>query len=104
MQNTYVNKQGFTIVELLIVIVVMAILAVISVAAYSSMQEQARSSALKSDFAQIKKKLSLYRVEHGRYPRTNSELIAADLSLTKDVYATELASYIRRIPQCNLLS
>ncbi|NCC20519.1 prepilin-type N-terminal cleavage/methylation domain-containing protein, partial [Candidatus Saccharibacteria bacterium] len=48
MKNTYANKpntlQGFTIVELLIVIVVIAILAVISVAAYSNIQMKARNS------------------------------------------------------------
>ena len=40
------EAHGFTIVELLIVIVVIAILAAISVAAYVNIQERARFSAM----------------------------------------------------------
>ncbi len=62
------RPRGFTIVELLIVIVVIAILAAISVVAYSGIQERARMSYLLSDIAAIKKAMELYKADHGHYP------------------------------------
>ncbi len=59
------TKSGFTLVELLIVIVVIAILAAISVVAYNGVQERARNSKRVSDIAQIKKALLVYDSLHG---------------------------------------
>ena len=62
------NQSGFTIVELLIVIVVVAILAAISVVAYVGMANNAYDIAIKSDLVNIAKKLELVKVETGYYP------------------------------------
>lgn len=52
----YTTKQkGFTIVELLIVIVVIAILAAISIVAYTGINNRARASERKSDATSISK-------------------------------------------------
>ena len=59
------TTTGFTIVELLIVIVVIAILAAISMVAYTNIQGRARDSRRASDIAQIKKALLAYDVLHG---------------------------------------
>ncbi|HMQ97211.1 MAG TPA: prepilin-type N-terminal cleavage/methylation domain-containing protein [Candidatus Nanoperiomorbaceae bacterium] len=62
------TKTGFTIVELLIVIVVVAILATISVVAYNGIQQRARDITRTQAIAQIQKALEVYLVEYGRYP------------------------------------
>ncbi len=63
------SRSGFTIVELLIVIVVIAIIAAISVVAYGGVQERARDSKRLSDFAVINKAVRLYYADNGAYPR-----------------------------------
>lgn len=65
-------KRGFTIVELLIVIVVIAILAAISIVAYNGIQQRARDSQRKNDVAAIAKALKLYRVDNGDLLTTGS--------------------------------
>ena len=71
------KSRGFTIVELLIVIVVIAILAAISMAVYGNISAKARDNVRKQDMATIKKALLAYDVEHGgvrattRLPRYN---------------------------------
>ena len=61
------NKPGFTIVELLIVIVVIGILAAIVIVAYNGVQTRARDSQRKSDLSQLAKIISLYSVDNGDY-------------------------------------
>ena len=66
------NKQsGFTIVELLIVIVVIGILAAITIVAYNGIQVRARDTQRSQDMAGIIKALELYKVDKGAYPPSN---------------------------------
>lgn len=60
--------RGFTIVELLIVIVVIAILASITVVAYNGMQQRSRDSIRMSALNAVAKALEAQYVANGRYP------------------------------------
>tara|TARA_R100000655_G_scaffold88508_1_gene128816 strand:- start:889 stop:1428 length:540 start_codon:yes stop_codon:yes gene_type:complete len=62
------KKRGFTIVELLIVIVVIAILASISIVAYNGIQQRARDSERKSNISTLAKAFELYHIKYGVYP------------------------------------
>lgn len=57
--------QGFTIVELLIVIVVIGILAAITIVAYNGVQSRARDTTRQQDLKAIAKLLSIYAVDNG---------------------------------------
>lgn len=67
-RSTHKRQQGFTIVELLIVVVVIAILAAITIVAYSGITAQAKEAALKTDLTTAAKKLNLEKVESGSFP------------------------------------
>lgn len=62
------NRRGFTIVELLIVIVVIGVLAAITVVAYSGIQARARDNVRYSDAKAIINALELHKTDHGTYP------------------------------------
>lgn len=59
---------GFTIVELLIVIVVIGILAAITIVAYNGVQVKARDSTRISKVKSISKAIELYHADNGQYP------------------------------------
>jgi prepilin-type N-terminal cleavage/methylation domain-containing protein len=58
-------RRGFTIVELLIVVVVIGILASISIVAYTGAQAQSRDTQRKADVTRIADALSLYATDNG---------------------------------------
>ncbi len=64
------SGRGFTIVELLIVIVVIGILAAITIVAYSGIQQRAVAASLTYDLDNASKLLKLDQVSNGIYPTT----------------------------------
>ena len=79
------TRSGFTIVELLIVIVVIAILAAITITSYSGIQSRARDSQRAAAITSIQKKLEAFYVLNGYYPNNfqiqQADFIAQSLQL-----------------------
>lgn len=66
------KQSGFTIVELLIVIVVIGILAAITITAYNGVQQRARDAERSSELTSLQKVLELYHADFGGYPKCGS--------------------------------
>lgn len=62
------RNQGFTIVELLIVIVVIGILAAIVVATYNGIQQKARNTKRQADMTSLQTQLEVFFQQNGYYP------------------------------------
>lgn len=62
------RNQGFTIVELLIVIVVIGILALLVITTYSGIQQKARNSKRSSDVKSLQTQLEAFYSQNGFYP------------------------------------
>ena len=62
------RQAGFTIVELLIVVVVIAILAAISIVAYTGISDRAYNSAVQNDIRNFANKIIEYNALNGGYP------------------------------------
>ena len=74
----WVQKQkGFTIVELLIVVVVIAILAAITIVAYNGIQNRAKASAAQSATSQAGKKITTYAVLNADQYPTQANFVTA---------------------------
>src|SRR5579871_4914713 len=62
------QNKGFTIVELLIVIVVIGILALLVITTYSGIQAKARNAKRQSDIAALQTQLEAFFASNGYYP------------------------------------
>jgi prepilin-type N-terminal cleavage/methylation domain-containing protein len=68
------KRAGFTIVELLIVIVVIGILAAIAIVAYNGVQSRAKQAKIQSDLSNVQKLVESYYAINGTYPITATAL------------------------------
>ena len=67
------KQEGFTIVELLIVIVVIGILAALVITTFSGIQKKGRDTERRTDIGAVHSQLEAYHATNGRYP-TNANL------------------------------
>ena len=81
------DHDGFTIVELLIVIVIIGILAAITIVAYNGIQDRARNASIQSDLTNFAKKLEAARIgtNDGLYPTALTA--AMDIRANKNIYS-----------------
>ena|GEM_PF-1291324 len=88
------RQKGFTIVELLIVIVVIAILAAITIVSYNGITKKASESMAQSSVEQAVKKLKLYSVENSEsYPGSLANLGFTSTDDTAYQYSTTSNGY-----------
>ncbi len=75
--NKGITRQGFTIVELLIVVVVIGILAAITIVAYNGITKKAKTASAQSAASTLQTKVEAYYAENGVYPKTTGALTSA---------------------------
>lgn len=76
---SYKNKQqGFTIVELLIVIVVIGILAALVITTFTGIQQKARNTERETDIKALHSQIEAYYAQEGFYPQL-SDVTTANL-------------------------
>lgn len=63
-----IASKGFTLVELLIVVIILAILAAIIVPQFSGATDDAEQAAYDTNIANIRAAIDLYRQQHNAYP------------------------------------
>jgi general secretion pathway protein G len=70
------RRGGFTLIEILVVIVIMGILAALVVPKLMSRPDEARAVAAKHDIMTLMQALKMYRLDNARYPTTEQGLQA----------------------------
>lgn len=74
--NYYRHSSGFTLIEVMVVVVILGILAALIVPKIMSRPEQARLVRVKQDIMSIQSALDLYKLDNGLYPTTDQGLQA----------------------------
>ena len=70
------RMAGFTLLELMVVLVVLGLLAAIATPVYFSRAEVARRQKIEADFAMLSTALSLYKLDNRSVPTTAQGLVA----------------------------
>jgi len=86
------KKNGFTIVELIIVIAVIGILASISLVSYIGSKERSQAEKAKTNAATVKKVVESYYSRNNIYPTTTTQMRSALISLPSDILLLSTAN------------
>jgi general secretion pathway protein G len=96
-----VRQRGFTLIEIMVVVVIMGILAALVVPKLMGRTDDARISAARQDIATIMQALKLYRLDNHRYPTTEQGLQALIVKPQSGPPATgwKQGGYLDRLPK-----
>jgi general secretion pathway protein G len=100
-QNTFRRSRGFTLIEIMVVILIIGVLAALIVPKVMSRPDEARVTAAKQDIATITQALNLYKLDNQRYPTTEQGLAALVKKPVISPVPTNWKSegYLDRIPK-----
>lgn len=88
----YKSAKGFTIVELLIVIVIIAILASITIVAYNGVQNRANDTAVQTDLRNLRTIMLVTSSETNVYPNTENGIKTLGFRVSKSSYGNPIVS------------
>ena len=99
-KKTRRKRNGFTLVELMVVIVIIGLLATIVALNVLPSGDTARIQKAKADIATIEQGLELYRLQMGSYPTTTQGLQAlVSAPAGADAARYQAGGYVKRLPQ-----
>ena len=92
------DQEGFTLIEMLVVVIILGILAMIIVPQISVSTDDARLNSLQTNLNSLRSAIEVYAAQHAnRYPATNSEhdgtTPAADDAAAKAAFIAQLTQF-----------
>ncbi len=91
-------KKGFTMIELMIVVVILGILATIVVPRFIGREDEARITAARVQISNFETALNMFRLDNGFYPSTEQGLSALVRKPASGREPGNWKQYLTRIP------
>lgn len=93
------NQKGFSLIELMVVVVILGILASIVVPKILSRPDEARVVKAKQDILALENALDMYKLDNGFYPSTDQGLSALVTKPTSSPEPLNWKAYLKTIPK-----
>ena len=101
------KNKGFTLVEILIVVVILGILAAIVIPQFSDASTQSKVSSCRSSLQSLRSQIQLYKIQHNDAPPTTAASFATQMTTETEPVAAgtagdssgnEVGPYIQQVP------
>ncbi|HEY8023983.1 MAG TPA: type II secretion system major pseudopilin GspG [Burkholderiaceae bacterium] len=93
------RARGFTLIEMMVVMLIIGIMAAMVVPSLLSRGEEAKVTAAKADIASIMTALKTYKLDNSRYPTTEQGLQALVSKPTAGPTANSWKGYLDKLPK-----
>ena len=93
------KQRGFSLIEIMVVVVILGILASIVVPKIISRPDEARTVKAKQDVLSIENALDLYKLDNGVYPSTDQGLAALVESPSSNPVPRSWQQYLKSLPK-----
>jgi general secretion pathway protein G len=91
------RQQGFTLLEIIVVITIIAILAAYIAPKVAGRADDARISKVKNDIQVLESALELYRLDNFKYPTSDQGLNALIMKPSEDLKNWKTGGYIKKL-------
>jgi len=97
---TFKDQRGFTLIEIMVVVVILGILAAVVIPKFLDRPEQARRTKATVDIKGIEEALALFKLDNGFYPSTDQGLKALVSKPETGRIPTKFAAaaYLKKVP------
>lgn len=98
MQGRFARESGFTLIEVMVVIVILGVLAALIVPRVMSRPDEARVVAARQDISSLLQAVKLYRLDNRRYPSTEQGLQALVTKPSTGAVPEKWQPYLDKLP------
>lgn len=91
------SRKGFTLIEMMVVVVIIGILATVLVTQLSGRADKAKVEATKAIIAQVSSALDMFKLEQNKYPRQLDDLLIQPPDV--DPKKWPAGGYLKRAPR-----
>jgi general secretion pathway protein G len=98
-QKHNIKLKGFTLIEVMVVVVILGILAALVVPKIMSRPDEARLVKVKQDLRSLEAALKLYKLDNFTYPTTDQGLEALVNKPNSSPEPTQWQNYLDRLPK-----
>ncbi len=92
------KQRGFTLIELMVVLVIIGVLAALIVPNVLDRADDARVTAARTDISNLGQALKLYKLDNQRYPTAEQGLQALLIKPTSGPVPTNWKPYVEKLP------
>ena len=97
-QPIRLRTRGFTLIELMVVLVIIGVLAALIVPNVLDRADDARATAAKTDIANLAQALKLYKLDNQRFPSGEQGLLALVAKPTSGAIPANWRPYLEKLP------
>ena len=91
------NRKGFTLIEILIVVIILGILAAIVIPQFTNASKEAKQSSLVTQVQSMRSQIALFKLQHNDFLPGANPLVGSMGTLVSDTFWSQMTEYTSNV-------